>query len=116
MNAFLSIGSGAHNAQCLLGGYDVADGPSLYFLDYLGSLAKVNHGVHGYAAYFSSAVLDKNWKANMTLDEGKELLILCAQQLAIRYSIVSPSYRMVAIGKDGKMLDEIITGEVLAPK
>ncbi len=105
------LGSGAHYAQSLLGGYDEDCGPSLYFLDYLGSLAKVNHGVHGYAAYFSTAVLDKHWKANMSLDEGKQLLRLCAQQLSTRYSILSPKYRIFAIGKEGKILDEIITGE-----
>ena len=36
----------------LLGGYDkIADKPSLYWIDYLASLAPVPYAAHGYAQY-----------------------------------------------------------------
>lgn len=39
----------------LLGGYDkIADKPTLYWIDYLASLAPVPYAAHGYAQYVTS--------------------------------------------------------------
>ena len=43
---------GPYQVNVLLGGYDEGKGGSLYTMDYLGSLHKVNHGAQGYAQYF----------------------------------------------------------------
>lgn len=41
-----------YTVNLLLGGYDkVADKPSLYWIDYLASLAPVPYAAHGYAQY-----------------------------------------------------------------
>merc|ERR1719231_37513 len=56
----------------LLAGVDSA-GPALYYLDYLGSLQKVNFAAHGYCSYFALAIMDRYWKEGMTLQEGKEV-------------------------------------------
>lgn len=36
--------------------------PSLHWIDYLGSMAKVNFGAHGYGAHFCLSIFDRNWK------------------------------------------------------
>eukprot|EP00612_Vaucheria_litorea_P004320 CAMPEP_0171468676 /NCGR_PEP_ID=MMETSP0945-20130129/10765_1 /TAXON_ID=109269 /ORGANISM="Vaucheria litorea, Strain CCMP2940" /LENGTH=188 /DNA_ID=CAMNT_0011997543 /DNA_START=102 /DNA_END=665 /DNA_ORIENTATION=+ len=92
---------GPHQANSLLGGVD-EDGASLYHLDYLGSLEKVDFGAQGYCSYFSLALMDRHWKKNMTLEEGKELINLCIEQLKTRFIINNPRYRLIAVGKDGK--------------
>jgi hypothetical protein len=41
-----------YTVNLLLGGYDkIADKPTLYWIDYLASLAPVPYGAHGYAQY-----------------------------------------------------------------
>lgn len=42
----------------LLGGYDnIADKPTLYWIDYLASLAPVPYAAHGYAQYVDITVV-----------------------------------------------------------
>lgn len=38
--------------------------PSLHWIDYLGSMVKMNYGVHGYGAHFCLSILDKEWQVN----------------------------------------------------
>ena len=37
-------------------------GPSLYFMDYLSTMQKMNFGAHGYGANFCLSILDREWK------------------------------------------------------
>ncbi len=53
-----ALRKGPYNVNLLLGGVD-ASGPSLYYMDYLASLNKMNYAVHGYAAYFLFSILDR---------------------------------------------------------
>ncbi len=46
----------------LIGGFDKKEGPSLYYLDYLATLQKINKMAFGYGAYFILTVMDTNWK------------------------------------------------------
>ena len=50
--------------QCnlLIGGFDKDDGPSLYYLDYLATLQKLNKAAFGYGGYPLATILDANWK------------------------------------------------------
>jgi 20S proteasome alpha/beta subunit len=44
-----------YTVNLLLGGYDnIADKPTLYWIDYLASLAPVPYAAHGYAQYVST--------------------------------------------------------------
>eukprot|EP00514_Thraustochytrium_sp_LLF1b_P006184 CAMPEP_0184509816 /NCGR_PEP_ID=MMETSP0198_2-20121128/1483_1 /TAXON_ID=1112570 /ORGANISM="Thraustochytrium sp., Strain LLF1b" /LENGTH=185 /DNA_ID=CAMNT_0026899667 /DNA_START=203 /DNA_END=760 /DNA_ORIENTATION=- len=100
---------GAHQCSSLLGGVD-EEGPALYHMDYLGCMAKVPFGAQGYASYFSLSTMDRFWKKNMTLEEGKELLMQCIAQLDTRFIINNPNFRLVAVGPDGVILDEVVPG------
>lgn len=47
-----------YTVNLLLGGYDkIADKPTLYWIDYLASLAPVPYAAHGYAQYVVPAIL-----------------------------------------------------------
>jgi 20S proteasome subunit beta 4 len=73
----------------LLAGYDTDAGPSLYFIDYLASMQKLDKGAHGYCGFFVNSLLDAHWKPGMTLEEGLQLMVLCTAEMQRRFSISS---------------------------
>eukprot|EP01132_Coremiostelium_polycephalum_P007910 gene7910-9736_t len=89
-----------YNVNLILGGYDQETGPSVFFLDYLGSLQKLNFAVHGYAGYFLLGLLDRHHKTTLNLDEGIELMKMCTKELKTRF-LVSGRYILKFISKDG---------------
>lgn len=51
-----------YHVNLLLAGYDDADGPGLYYMDYLASLAKAPFAAHGYGAYLTLSILDRHYR------------------------------------------------------
>jgi 20S proteasome subunit beta 4 len=103
---------GAHRTNILLGGVDFLPDsdkvvPSLYFLDYIGSLAKVKYSAHGYCGYFALATLDRYWKPNMSVAEARELLGTIIQQLHTRFMINMPRMIIKTVSKEG-ITEEIV--------
>eukprot|EP01111_Echinosteliopsis_oligospora_P016219 TRINITY_DN664_c0_g1_i1.p1 TRINITY_DN664_c0_g1~~TRINITY_DN664_c0_g1_i1.p1 ORF type:complete len:196 (-),score=43.20 TRINITY_DN664_c0_g1_i1:86-673(-) len=89
-----------YQVNLILAGHDSHDGPSLYFMDYLGSMQKMSFTCHGYAGYFLLSLLDKHWREGMSIDEGVQLLHMCIQELKTRF-IVNTNYIAKAVGVDG---------------
>ena len=85
----------------LLCGYDDDVGPSLYFIDYLASMQKLDKGAHGYAGFFCNSLLDAHWKPGMTEAEGLALMDLCCAELARRFMIRMPNFIIKIVDKDG---------------
>ncbi|KAL2151921.1 hypothetical protein VTH82DRAFT_5105 [Thermothelomyces myriococcoides] len=86
----------------LLGGVDpITHKPSLYWLDYLASLAPVPYAAHGYAQYYCLSLLDKHHHPDIDLDRGLELLKLCAEELKRRLPIDFKGLIVKAVTKDG---------------
>merc|ERR1719401_255584 len=57
-----SLRKGPYQVDMLIAGVD--DGkPSLYFMDYLASMEKINKAAHGYGAMFTLGLMDRYWKA-----------------------------------------------------
>ena len=72
----------------LLGGYDSqAKDSSLYWLDYMGTLQKVNFGVQGYASNFCLSIMDREWKPSMTKDEAIEVIEKCIKELSYKNTL-----------------------------
>jgi len=51
-----------YQVNLLIGGHDEDAGPSLYFMDYMACMHKMNYAAHGYAGYFLYALLDRHWE------------------------------------------------------
>ena len=83
-----NLRKGMKAVDMLLAGYDEGVGASLYYIDYLASMQKLDKGAHGYCAYFCSSVLDAHWKPGMSVDEGLTLLQYCAAEMKLRFAIV----------------------------
>ena len=86
-----ALRKGPYQVNLLIGGYDSASaggepaGPSLYFLDYLGSLHKVNVGAHGYASYFAMSLFDRFYHRDCSLEEGLEVINRVLDELRTRF-------------------------------
>ena len=77
-----------YNVNLLLGGVDpITDKPSLYWLDYLASLAPLPYAAHGYAQYYCLSILDKHHHPDIDFEEGLRILRLCTDELKRRLPI-----------------------------
>ena len=83
------------------GGEEESGVANLYWMDYMGTLQRVNYGAHGYAAYFISATLDRHWKPGMTEDEAQELLQQCILVLRTRFLVHQPKFLCRIVSKEG---------------
>jgi len=109
-----------YNVNLLLGGVDpITHKPSLYWLDYLASLAPVPYAAHGYAQYVSRtpsllrlplthnsryyclSILDKHHHPDITLGQGIKILTLCTDELKRRLPIDFKGMIVKAVTKDG---------------
>ncbi|XP_060536393.1 proteasome subunit beta type-2-like [Cylas formicarius] len=91
----------AYMVNLLLAGYDEKDGPQLYYMDYLASVANVDYAAHGYGGYFSLSIMDRNYLKNMTPDQGYDLLKKCVQEVHKRLIINLPNFKVQIIDKNG---------------
>lgn len=67
-----------YNVNLLLGGVDPITGkPSLYWLDYLASLAPLPYAAHGYAQYYCLSILDKHHHPD--IDYEQVCCVVCSE-------------------------------------
>eukprot|EP00300_Choanocystis_sp_HF-7_P024203 c25611_g1_i1.p1 GENE.c25611_g1_i1~~c25611_g1_i1.p1 ORF type:complete len:228 (+),score=47.42 c25611_g1_i1:35-685(+) len=90
-----------YQANCLIAGYDAAAGPSLYFMDYLGALQKVNFGAQGYASHFTLAIFDRMWRPKMSEGEAMAVLEACMKELAKRFIVGMPDFFIKIVDANG---------------
>ncbi|KAL7980535.1 hypothetical protein Chor_001689 [Crotalus horridus] len=90
-----------YHVNLLLAGYDEHDGPALYYMDYLASLAKVPFAAHGYGAFLTLSILDRYYKPGITREEAIEVLKKCLEELQKRFILNLPSFNARFIDKDG---------------
>ncbi len=96
-----ALRKGPYQTNILLAGYDENAGTDLYWMDYLGNMSKVKFGAHGYAGAFISSVFDREYKENMTQDEGIEVIKKCIHELKSRFLINQPNFTVKIVSKDG---------------
>jgi len=94
------IRSSPHQCNCLVAGFDT-DGPKLYWLDYLGSYAKLLKAAHGYGAYFLYGLMDNYYKKDLSLKDGEMIITKCINELKTRFSINMVDFDVFKITKDG---------------
>ena len=94
------IRSSPHQCNCLVAGFDT-DGPKLYWLDYLGSYAKLLKAAHGYGAYFLYGLMDNYYKKDLSLNDGEMIIKKCINELKTRFSINMVDFDVFKITKEG---------------
>jgi len=100
-----AIRKGPYQVNLLIGGYDANVGPSLYFLDYLGSLHRVKVGAHGYASYFALSIFDRYYHADCSLEEGLVIIKQVLSELRQRFLLKIGQVKCKIIDSTGKMTE-----------
>lgn len=90
-----------YQANILLAGYDVDDGATMYYMDYLASMHKVDKAAQGYGAYFTLGLMDRVWREGMSLEECVNLLKKCIAELSTRFMVNLPDFVVKVVDKDG---------------
>jgi len=103
----MALRRGPYQVNSLVGGFEHKTGEAkLYWMDYLGTLQQVSKGAHGYAAYFVNSVLDNDFRADMSLEEGIVAMKKCIKELRVRFIIKQPQFVAKVVTKDGiKIVD-----------
>lgn len=90
-----------YQVNLLVAGFDKEVGASLYWIDYLGSMAKMDYAAHGYAGYFLYSTMDANWKPGMDEAAALALARVCVAELAKRFTIHQPVFKAKLVSADG---------------
>ena len=88
-------------ANTFVAGFDSVEGAQLYWLDYLGTLAEVNHGGHGYASYFVSSILANFWRPDLTEAQALDITSHCINELRTRFIVDQANFTIKIIDEKG---------------
>jgi 20S proteasome subunit beta 4 len=95
-----ALRSNPYQVNILLGGLD-KDTPALYMIEYLASMVKVDYGCIGYAGYFLLSILDREYKKGMKLEEARQLMHVCIQELKTRLALNTCNFIIKVVDKNG---------------
>ncbi|PWA30141.1 hypothetical protein CCH79_00020137 [Gambusia affinis] len=106
-----------YHVNLLLAGHDESDGPGLFYMDYMASLAKAPFAAHGYGAFLTLSILDRYYRPDLSRDEAVELLKKCVEEVSLktenclgpdqseplnkRFILNLPSFNVRLIDRDG---------------
>lgn len=89
-------------ANLLMAGYDAeSKKSSLYYMDYLGTMAELPYGAHGYGSNFVLGIMDKEHRPDMTVEEAEDLLKKCFREIQKRLVINLPSFSYYVVDENG---------------
>ncbi|KAK9702444.1 Proteasome subunit [Popillia japonica] len=104
----------AYHVNLMLAGHDKQEGPQLYFMDYLASLANVKYAAHGYGGFFSLSIIDRYYLPNLTREAGYELMKKCVKEVHERLIVNLPNFKVQMIDENGIHTLPDITAKALA--
>ena len=103
-------------ANLLMGGFDPVNGKSsLYYMDYLGTMAELPYGAHGYGSFFVLGIMDKEHRPDMTVEEAEVVIHKCFSEILKRFTINLSSFSYYVIGKDGISEKKLFRGDNVSP-
>lgn len=107
-----------YSTNLLIAGYDDAHeegkegDASLYWMDYLATMHKMNVGGTGYGSYFVLSMLDRLWRPKLTVAEALEMMEKGVAEVLKRLVVAPPAYVIKIVDKDGiRVLKTIRTTE-----
>jgi len=104
----------AYHVNLLLAGFEEHEGPQLFFVDYLASMADVKYTAHGYGGFFSLSIMDRYYSETLNKNEAYELLTKCVREVHKRLIINLPNFKVQVVDKDGIQDFPPITARELA--
>lgn len=85
----------------LLAGYDEGLGASLYWLDYLGTMHRMNIGGTGYGSYFALALFDKLWHPAVTQGDALDMMRKGVAEVRKRLVVAPEKYHVKVVTAEG---------------
>ncbi|KAM1522475.1 hypothetical protein ACFX10_012589 [Malus domestica] len=85
----------------LMAGFDKEAGASLYYIDYIASLHKVEKGASGYGSYFALSLMDRHYHSGMSVEEAIDLVDKCIIEIRSRLVVAPPNFVIKIVDKDG---------------
>ncbi|MFS8021240.1 putative proteasome endopeptidase complex [Helianthus anomalus] len=85
----------------VLAGYDKETGPSLYFIDYIATMHKVDKAAFGYGSYFALSMMDRHYHPDMTVDEAIKLADQCIEEIRSRLVVAPQNFIIKIVDQDG---------------
>jgi 20S proteasome subunit beta 4 len=99
-----ALRKGPFQVNTLLGGFDNKAGASLYYLDYMAALQKVNYGSQGYASNFCLSIMDKEYRDDLNEADAVKIVEQCIHELHTRFLISQKNFIIKVVDKDGVRL------------
>ncbi|KAL6637096.1 hypothetical protein ACP70R_024668 [Stipagrostis hirtigluma subsp. patula] len=87
--------------NAILAGYDKDIGASMYYIDYIATLHKIDKGAFGYGSYFCLSLMDKLYHPDMTLEEAVDLVDKCIKEIRLRLVVAPQNFVIKVVDKDG---------------
>lgn len=85
---------------------------SLYWMDYLATMHKMNVGGTGYGSYFVLSMLDRLWRPKLSVAEALEMMEKGVAEVLKRLVVAPPAYVIKIVDKEGiRVLKTIRTTE-----
>jgi len=104
-----------YQVNLLIAGFDKETGkPELYFMDYLASMIKTNFAAHGYGGFFTTALMDRHYRKDMTRQQAYNLMIECVKEVQKRLVLNLPNFAVRVVDKDGIHAMDTINPTVIA--
>ncbi|TXG72090.1 hypothetical protein EZV62_000669 [Acer yangbiense] len=85
----------------LMAGFDKETGPSLYYLDYIATLHKVDKAAFGYGSYFALSMMDRHFHSGMSVEEAVDLVDKCIIEIRSRLVVAPQNFVIKIVDKDG---------------
>jgi 20S proteasome subunit beta 4 len=105
---------GPYQVDLLLGGVDMAKNntteSSLYYIDYLGTLQKINYGCQGYCTQFCLSIMDEQYNKyqKMSKDDALRIIKMCIKEIQKRF-LPQQKYFIIKCIEHDVSTNEIVT-------
>eukprot|EP00249_Psilotum_nudum_P010515 c22582_g1_i1 orf=423-1064(+) len=106
----------------IMAGFDKDVGPSLYYIDYIATLHKLDKAALGYCSNFVLSTMDKYYRKDMSLEEAMVLVDKCILEIRTRLIAAPPNFLIKIVDKDGarelawrKTVEDVAGQAPLAP-
>jgi len=104
-----------YQVNLLLAGWDEEKKmPELYQMDYLAAMIKAPYAAHGYGGFFTTTIMDRHYKADMSREQAYALMVECVKEVHKRLIINLPNFSVLIIDKDGVKDMDPITPQIIA--
>jgi len=97
-----ALRKGPKQVNLVIAGYDgEEEGCSMYYMDYLASMHRMNKAVTGYGSYFVSSTLDAYYRDDLTIDEALKIVDAGISEIRTRLLLNTPNFIVKVVDKDG---------------